>query len=76
MNIGQPEFANYIDLLSKTTGIEIHSFSTLMDALGKQHHIFHEAGCRIAEHNIEEFYDEHYTLSQINTILDKALRRM
>lgn len=76
MNIGQPEFADYIDLLSKATGIEIRSFSTLMDALGKQHHIFHEAGCRIAEHNIEEFYDEHYTLSQINTILDKALRRM
>lgn len=76
MNIGQPGFADYISQLEEATGVGIHSFDTLMEALGKRHELFHQAGCRIAEHNIEEFYDEPYTPSQIDTIINKALRRM
>jgi glucuronate isomerase len=45
-----------------------------MDALKKRHDFFSENGCKLSDHGIEEFYDDPYTDSQIETIFSKALR--
>ncbi len=46
----------------------------MVDALQKRHDFFTENGCKLSDHGIEEFYDEPYTDSQIETIFAKAMR--
>ena len=64
----------YVDRLSEVSGISIQSFDDLVDALQKRHDFFEANGCKLSDHGIEEFYDEPYTDSQIETIFSKALR--
>jgi glucuronate isomerase len=54
--------------------MEIRTFADMMDALQKRHDFFHQEGCRLSDHGIEEFYDEPYTESQIDIIFEKAMR--
>ncbi len=67
-------FAIYVNQLGEVAGISITKFQDMIDALKKRHDFFHENGCRLSDHGIEEFYDEPYTESQIETIFDKAMR--
>ena len=74
MNIEKPEFAAYVKQLAEVADMEIASFKDMVDALQKRHDFFHENGCRLSDHGIEEFYDEPYTDSQIEIIFSKAMR--
>ena len=74
MNIEKPEFPAYVQQLAEVAGVEISTFKDMVDALQKRHDFFHENGCRLSDHGIEEFYDEPYTDSQIETIFSKAMR--
>lgn len=74
MNIEHPDFSAYMDRLSEVSGIEVDSYQHLIDALQRRHDFFHENGCRLSDHGVEEFYCEPYTSSQIETIFSKALR--
>ena len=67
-------FSDYVTRLGEVAGVTISKFQDLVDALQKRHGFFHENGCRLADHGIEEFYDEPYTDSQIETIFEKAMR--
>ena len=73
MNIEKPEFPQYVEQLSNVSGVSISNFKEMVDALQKRHDFFHENGCRLSDHGIEEFYDEEYTDSQIETIFSKAM---
>ena len=75
MNIEKPEFADYINQLSEVSGVSISTFKDMLDALQKRHDFFHENGCRLSDHGIEEFYDEPYTDAEIDAILAKALQK-
>ncbi|KXB85172.1 glucuronate isomerase [Prevotella sp. DNF00663] len=74
MNIEKKEYAGYVKQLSEVSGIDIRRFSDLVDALQKRHDFFAENGCKLSDHGIEEFYDEPYTDSQVETIFEKAMR--
>jgi glucuronate isomerase len=74
MNIEKPEFADYVKQLAEVSGVDIVKFADMVDALKKRHDFFHENGCRLSDHGIEEFYDEPYTDSQIEIIFSKAMR--
>ena len=67
-------FADYVTRLGEVAGVTISKFQDLVDALQKRHDFFNENGCRLSDHGIEEFYDEPYTNSQIETIFEKAMR--
>lgn len=67
-------FADYVTRLGEVAGVTISKFQDLVDALQKRHDFFNENGCRLSDHGIEEFYDEPYTSSQIETIFEKAMR--
>ena len=73
MNIEAATWKAYIEKLSRVSGVEIHTFADLTDALQKRHDFFRTMGCRLSDHGIEEFYDEPYTEAEINAIMDKAL---
>lgn len=74
MNIEHPDFSAYMEQLSEVSGIEIDSYQHLVDALQRRHDFFHENGCRLSDHGVEEFYSDPYTSSQIETIFSRALR--
>ncbi len=74
MNIEKAEFPSYINQLEKVSGVTITKFADMVDALKKRHDFFQEQGCKLSDHGIEEFYDEDYTDSQIETIFEKAMR--
>ena len=74
MNVEKPEFAAYVKQLAEVADIEIKTFKDMVDALQRRHDFFHENGCRLSDHGIEEFYDEPYTDSQIEIIFEKAMR--
>ena len=67
-------FADYVTRIGEVAGVTISKFQDLVDALQKRHDFFNENGCRLSDHGIEEFYDEPYTDSQIETIFEKAMR--
>lgn len=68
-------FADYVNKLGDVAGVTITKFSDMIDAIKKRHDFFHENGCRLSDHGIEEFYDEPYTDSQIEAIFEKAMRK-
>ncbi len=73
MNADNPKLYNeYLDKLGETANIEIKTVSDLIEALQKRHDFFHEAGCRISDHGIEEFYAEDYTQNEIDSIFAKV----
>ena len=74
MNIEKPAFAGYMKKLSAVSGVDVDSFKHMISALQKRHDFFAENGCRLSDHGVEEFYDDPYTDSQIETIFAKALR--
>ena len=74
MNIEKPEFAKYVEQLSNVSGVSITKFADMVDALKKRHEFFEAQGSKLSDHGIEEFYDEEYTDSQIETIFEKAMR--
>lgn len=54
------------------SGVEIRKFADLIDALKVRHAFFEQAGCRLSDHGIEEFYAEDYTSAEIVDIFDKV----
>ena len=74
MNIEKAEFAKYVGQLAKVSDVDITRFADMTDALQKRHDFFASQGCKLSDHGIEEFYDEPYTDSQIETIFEKAMR--
>lgn len=74
MDVERNDFAQYMQQMSEASGVDIRTFQDLMDALRRRHDFFAENGCVMSDHDIEEFYDEPYTDSQISVIFEKALR--
>jgi glucuronate isomerase len=64
-------YNEYINTLEKVSGIEIDSYTKLMQALQKRHDFFHQFGCRLSDHGLESFYAESYTQSEIDAIFNK-----
>lgn len=62
----------YLEKLSTVSGVNISTFSDLLTALRKRHDYFAEAGCKLSDHGIEEFYAEDFTGTEIDTIFNKV----
>jgi glucuronate isomerase len=65
-------YNEYLDKLGEAASIEIITVDDLIAALQKRHDFFHQAGCRISDHGIEEFYAEDYTQNEINSLFKKV----
>jgi glucuronate isomerase len=49
-------YNKYLTSLSAVTGITIDSFEKLIEALANRIEYFHELGCRISDHGLEQIY--------------------
>ena len=64
-------YNEYINELSKASGVNINSFSDLCDALIKRIQYFHDSGCRLCDHGLDQIYFENYTENEVKTIFKK-----
>lgn len=70
-----PETFNaYLGLLEKVENQSITTYRDLLEVLKKRHDYFHENGCRISDHGLEQPYCEAFIDSEIATIFGKIRR--
>ncbi len=74
MAVEDPEpYRNYISKLSEVSGVDIKSFDNLIEALRKRHQFFADAGCKLSDHGIEQFYADDYSEKDIDAIFRKVI---
>lgn len=66
-------YKKYIEQLSIASGIEIKTYTDLIDALRKRHNFFEENGCRLSDHGMDQFFAKDYKQSEIDTIFKKVM---
>lgn len=73
MDVSNPEVYNeYINRLAEVAGMEILTYSSLLEALRKRHDYFAQNGCKLSDHGIEEFYADDFTQNEIDNIFRKV----
>ncbi len=66
-------FSDYLKKLGMAAGFQITSYHELLEALKKRMEYFHENGCKLSDHGLEQVYAEEFTESEVNVILSKRL---
>ena len=69
--IENEDYNAYINKLGEVAGIDINSYQTLQDALIKRIGFFHENGCRLCDHGLNNISFELHTEAEINSIFEK-----
>lgn len=74
MAIEDPKaYKAYLVKLGQAAGMEITSYSTLMEALRKRHQYFESMGCKLSDHGLDTFYAADYTQNEIEAIFKLVL---
>jgi glucuronate isomerase len=74
MAVEDPEpYRNYISRLSEVSGVDIKNFDNLIEALRIRHQFFADAGCKLSDHGIEQFYADDYADKEIDLIFRKVI---
>jgi glucuronate isomerase len=73
MAVESPESYNaYLGLLEQAADIDISTYPDLLTALKKRHDYFHENGCRLSDHGLEQPYGEEFTEREIGDIFARV----
>lgn len=68
------KFAEYMDLLSKASGVKIDSFASLVDALQKRHDFFDSMGCRSSDYGVDfPHYDASFSDAKAEAVFKDLL---
>jgi glucuronate isomerase len=62
----------WVDKLQAGAGVDIASFRAFLTALQLRHDFFHQVGCRISDHGLDQIWAEPYSDGEIETIFAKA----
>ena len=74
MAIEDPKaYKAYLEQLGAAAGMEINSYSDLLEALKKRHDFFASMGCKLSDHGLETFYAEDYKELEIEAIFKLVL---
>ncbi len=65
-------FNAYVNKLAEVADVDINSFDAYLAAIQKRHDFFHENGCCVSDHGINQIYAEDYTKAEISAIFDKV----
>ncbi len=69
MAINTPEvYIAYMAQLGEAAGVEIKSYTDLIDALQRRHDYFAEMGCKLSDYGFDRFYAAEYTQSEVDAI--------
>ena len=69
------DFIDYLDKLSKASGIEITNYATLMEALQIRQDFFEQMGCKLSDHGLDRFYCDDYRQDEIEVIFNKVINK-
>lgn len=73
VNIQKPDFVDYIGKLSQVSGVSIHGFTSLCEALSRRIEFFDSMGCRASDHGLENCVYATADAEELNAILAAAL---
>lgn len=73
ININRDGFADWLEKLSQASGLAIKSYEDLKSALTQKIDLFHQIGCRVSDHSLEQVVYCEGTENEASTILEKAL---
>ncbi len=73
IHIQKPGFLSFIKALETSVGFPLIHFGDLVEALKCRIQYFHDAGCRIADHGLDQMLYRDSTDSQSDAIYQKAL---
>ncbi|MCX8473890.1 MAG: glucuronate isomerase [Sediminibacterium sp.] len=65
----------FIKKLEITANVDIRNFNDYLSALKSRHDFFHEMGCRLSDHGLEQIYFEDYTQTEIEKIFVALLNK-
>ncbi|RKP57318.1 glucuronate isomerase [Cohnella endophytica] len=74
LNIGQGTFLPWIRRMEEAIGSPIGDYGALLEALESRISYFHERGCRISDHALDEVPYAPATLEEASAIFAKALK--
>lgn len=61
----------YLDTLGEVSGIAIHTYSDLCNALKNRIEFFAQNGCKLSDHGLDQIYFEEFTEAEVNAIFKK-----
>lgn len=73
INIEKVDFVDYLEMLSKISGIKIVDLESLLAATKGRIDYFHDAGCRLSDHGLSHAYANDFNEKEVDTILKNRL---
>ena len=73
IGIEKDGFAEYIEKLTKVSGMELKTVADLMQALIQRLDYFVEAGCRVSDHSLENSFYLPATEEEVNAVYQKRM---
>ena len=74
MAIEDPKsYKEYLKKLGEAAGMEIDSYTDLIEALERRHDFFASQGCKLSDHGLETFYAADYKQIEIEAIFKMVL---
>lgn len=67
------EFKLWTERLEEASNINVSTFENYLEALQRRHTYFHDAGCRVSDHGMENAYGAVYSSGDAKTIYEKAV---
>ena len=68
------QFNPWVDRLAAVSDTDIVRFQDLLDAMRQRHDAFHEIGCRLSDHGLEQCYADFCSEAEVTAIFDQARR--
>jgi len=68
-----PEYWRYVKKLEKVSGVEIHDFAALVEAIDLRHEYFHSMGCRMSDHGVNYVPDAEADSAELDAIFTKVM---
>lgn len=75
ITIDGPDFAEYMALLGKLTGINVASYADMLKALKGRIQFFHDHGCRLSDHSFTELVYRDVSAEDMEDIFRKGLAK-
>lgn len=70
-SIQNKDYFEYLQHLGEAASVEIASFDDLCEALKRRMTYFHEHGCRLSDHGLEQLYAEDFSENEVNAIFKR-----
>ncbi len=73
INIGNDGFKEYIQKLGTAANVDIKSFKDLKSALESRIQFFHDAGCRVSDHGLDQVVYSEASENELDRILQESM---